>query len=169
MMYMGFCTLALIPVTISLCLAGVYKSLNKMPSDETDERPVFVLGIFYILLAFVTMLALSVFMCHGPANPLYAQRSDYYFYGRYMEPMMGVICFWGLVFRDKIIKERKVLSVLTFLMAAFSLLSINGYSEVKDRPFLTHTTPAFKAVMSDGRPVFVKFTEYELDRLFRRK
>ena len=139
--------LALIAITV-LSVQNTEYLVRIIRKQEIKERHAVV--DIYVLLAFWGILGISLlYLCK--AAGVSTSRSDYLLYGRYVEPILSVLIFWGIMMLNNNRTSRKVNKVLGVSIALFSCLSYRRYIVIQDLPFNKMNCVGLNIFYKDGR------------------
>lgn len=140
--------LALIAIVVLIvqnaeCLVRIVRK------QEVNEHLAWV--NIYVLLAFLGILGISLlYLCKG-AGVSTAGRSDYLMYGRYVEPILSILIFWGIMMINKTRVLPKVSHVLLVFGVLFACLSYRRYVAIQDLEFNKMNCVGLNLFYADGK------------------
>lgn len=140
--------LALIAIVFLVVQNGesLFKIIKRQPVKERN-----VVVHVYVLLCFLGILGISLlYLCKG-AGVSTANRSDYLLYGRYVEPILSILIFVGIMVLNGNKILRKVNNVLVGLLVLFACLSYRRYIVIQDLDFNKMNCVGLNIFYKDGK------------------
>lgn len=151
-LYMGMSSLGLAYLGIIFCFTA---TIQKLSSRDEQSKNVNSEIYIFALLCFLALFAIGIVSTYTSADPMVAARSDYMFYGRYFEPMLGIVCFLGAVNLDEIHQRRIFYSIVSLTIVSFTFIAIERYELFKGIPFLLHNCVAAQIYAKNGIVNFI--------------